>query len=67
MEQYLNRVTKIEQCMSIKFYGKDKDGDSIFIDIEDKEAAEALFGFLLKAIKEDPHQFVKPDPTDLVV
>lgn len=52
MANEAERVLKMEKCVSVKFHAKDKDGDTVFVDIEGKAAQEVL-DFLKRGLTGD--------------
>lgn len=52
MANEAERVMKMEECVSVKFHAKDKDGGTVFVDIEGKAAQEVL-DFLKRGLTGD--------------
>lgn len=51
MANEINRVMKMQKCLSVKFHAKDADGDTVFVDIEG-EQAQNILDYLKRGIQD---------------
>ena len=42
MANEAERIMKMDKCLSVRFHAKDKDGDTVFVEVEGKAAQELL-------------------------